>query len=346
MDFSGRNAEAIELFRSQTPANIKDRADVLKALDEVYVSTDSDEQLDMELELVVARILDPTAKEGYAVAVLGPSGAGKSTLVNRRLDAMKQFAPMDDGYGNEVQFCLRVQTPSSCTAKALGTAILKATGYPLERTPSEDDIWNIIRKRLRLKMHKVIFLDEFQHVLKGPKAKGGAHLTNTVKLLMQDPEWPVWLIVAGVPDVMQFVERDEWFQMERRVRPIEIDNLENAEGDIENMRAIVEAMVGPCRMELAFPTTDDFLRRLMHGGLWRFGMAVQLVKMSIEVALWDDNAAGELKLDHFVKGYKRLSNCGRDSNVFTAENWHLIERQVTPRGRLTPGYTLSRAVGA
>ena len=209
-------ARSIEVFRARLNPKLLERAQRLAAVNDVYLERACDDEFNFELELVLTHMAQEAVIEGYAVAVTGPSGAGKSTMVNRVLDHCRPLRPCDDGYGNQIEFCLRVQTPPSCTAKTLGLAILRASGYPLTRTPNEDDIWNLVRNRLRRKGHKIIFLDEFQHVVKAPSAKGMGHLTDTVKVLMQDPDWPVWLIIAGVPALNEFVARDEWFQTDRR----------------------------------------------------------------------------------------------------------------------------------
>lgn len=219
--------------------------------------------------------------------------------------------------------------------------MLLASGYPMEKIPAESDLKALVRSRLRRCMHKVIFLDEFQHVLKGPKAKGAAHLTNTIKILTQDPDWPLWLVVAGVPDIMEVIDRDTWFHMDRRMREIAIDNLRNDDEEIDNTKQIVEDMAKAVELEIAFPMTEDFFRRLMHGGLWRFGMTVQLIKMSIESAIYDDKSAGELTYGHFEAGYKRLARCkDKWSNVFVAKEWDKIQRQVGRDGKLSSKYHL------
>lgn len=354
-----RNALARELLKSRARPKLLDRAKSLETLSKVYVDTNRDAEIDMEIELILSHIMNPETKEGYAVMVTGPSGAGKTTLVSRRLDQTPELQPFDDGYGNEVEYCLRVSTPAGANVKTLGGAILEASGYPLKKLGDHGDLWLTVRNRLPLKMHKIIFFDEFQHVLKGPTAKGTAFLTDTIKSLMQNADWPVWLIFAGVPQIEEFIERDEWLQMDRRVHRVSIDDLidplaslpqeqrgedgnqtEADWGDVENTRAILEAMAASCDLQVAFPLTDEFIRRLMHGGIWRFGMTNQIIKMSVEHSLWDENSPGELRLQHFVDGYRRISNCTNASNVMVVDNWERIHRQVTKKNRLTKGYSV------
>lgn len=352
MTNADRKALSRELLKSRARPKLLDRAKALATLSKVYVGTTNDPKVDMEIELILSHIMNPDIKEGYAVMVTGPSGAGKTTLVNQRLDETPELAPFDDGYGNEVQYCLRVVTPAGATVKTLGGAILEASGYPLKKLGDHGDLWLTVRNRLPLMMHQIIFFDEFQHVLKGPKAKGTAFLTDTIKTLMQNPDWPVWIIFAGVPQIEEFVERDEWLQMDRRVHRISIDDLidpfdgippekrvdidpsELDWGDVENTRNIVKAMAESCDLQVAFPLTDEFVRRLMHGGIWRFGMTNQIIKMSIEHSLWDEDSPGELRLQHFVDGYRRISNCTGKSNVMLVDYWERIQRQVTVKNKV------------
>ncbi|MBB3979583.1 ABC-type dipeptide/oligopeptide/nickel transport system ATPase component [Rhizobium azooxidifex] len=336
-----RNDLARSIMRGRTSQHVLDRAKALEEVAAVYVMSDNDRKMTMELELIVADMLNQHSFEGYAVAVTGPSGSGKSTLVNTSLDEMDEFQPVDDGYGNEVQFCLRVSTPSSCSTKDLGIAILRASGYPLAKPPNEGEIWNVVKNRLRAKMHKVLFLDEFQHALKKPGAKGAEHLANQIKLLMQDKEWPLWLIIAGMPDVMEFVNRDEWQQMDRRTREVPLDALTGSPETIENTKNMIGQLTDAAGLRLSAHTTDEFILRLQHGALWRFGLSIQLTKMSIEVALWDDGNEGTMKHEHFVEGYKRLSRCTRESNVFLSPDWRRITREVSRNGSLTRTFKMA-----
>ena len=105
----------------------------------------------------------------------------------------------------------------------------------------------------------------------------------------------------------------------------------------------MEELAKAAGLSFAFPLTEQFVRRTAHGGLWRFGMTIQLIKMSIEVALSDGDSGNDLKPEHFEKGYKRLSKCDVNSNVYVSKDWHLIWRQVTEKGNLTRTYTLRDA---
>lgn len=97
-----RNDLARSIMRGRTSQHVLDRAKALEDVSAVYVRSDSDRKMKMELELVVADMLNQYSFEGYAVAVTGLSGSGKSTLVNTSLDEMNEFQPIDDGYSAEL----------------------------------------------------------------------------------------------------------------------------------------------------------------------------------------------------------------------------------------------------
>lgn len=96
-----------------------------------------------------------------------------------------------------------------------------------------------------------------------------------------------------------------------------------------------------CKLELGFALTRDFVLRLMHGGVWRFGTTVHIIKNAIEKTLWDKNwsrtGGGLLTAEHFAQGYRRLArNCPDETNVLNLKikDWHLIQREFDGTGQL------------
>lgn len=85
----------------------------------------------------------------------------------------------------------------------------------------------------------------------------------------------------------------------------------------------------------------------MHGGIWRFGTTVHIIKNALEKSLWDKSwsrdRGGLLTVEHFAQGYKRLArNCPDETNVFTVKEWHLIQREVDDKGRLVDPASVKR----
>ena len=334
----------LDHIRNTAGSKTVERSAILADLKATHIVTRFDDLIDAELELMLAHIMSGNADEGYAVAVVGKSGAGKSTIVKRRLDANPSLQPFKDEYDNMIGACLRVRTPPGCTAKSLGLAILRHAGNPVADTRSDPYIWDQVVTTMMRKQTYRLYLDEFQHALHAPNQKGVDYLANIVKGAMQDLRWPLWMILSGVPDLLTFIERDPFKQMKRRAPVVWIDELsdspddgndDNDDNDIDFMGDVLEHLTRACRLDLAVPLSREFLRRLLHAGIWRLGMTIQIIKMAIERSLWDEKSGGKLVYRHFVEAYQRISNCDEYTNVFTSERWFEIIREVNEDGTLT-----------
>lgn len=325
-----------ERIKSKLSSETLKRAETLAKLNEVHIVTEHDDIMDDEIDQILAEFASGSCVDGYALTIVGESGAGKSALIRRRLEANSALQPEEDEYGNVACGYLSIKTPPACTMASLGEHVLERTGYKLTRTVKESRIWAMVRERLRAKQIFLVHFDEFQHALHAPKTKGITYLTDSVKNMMQDdPSWPIWLILSGVPELVELVERDKHRQMQRRSPVVEIPNIADTDDSLDFVADVLEHFATTCKFAVAIPLEREFLRRLIHGGLWRYGMTFQLIKMSLKCALWDDEAKGELSYRHFVQGYKRLSNCSEETNVFLSDRWYEIFRDVDAEGNLT-----------
>ncbi|MBW9051163.1 TniB family NTP-binding protein [Rhizobium mesosinicum] len=326
----------LDHLRANVSQAVADKAALINKIDTWHVDTRYDDLFRLEIDRMLASIIGNNAQEGYAVAVVGKSGAGKSHTIGFALDRHPAFAPFDDGYGNRKQIFLKVRTPAKCSTKALGIEILLQAGYPIRRTTiTEIEVWRLVREQLQRREIRIIHLDETQHVLKEKDLRGRTHTQNTIKSLMQNIDWPIWLIMSGIPDMLQLVENDTDQQMGRRTRVLHVGEMDDS--DIPFLKAVMKAVAAKVGYKLAFPITANFMSRLLHAGIYRQGMLIQLIKMSVESAIWDEKTARDKSVlhSHFVDGYRRLCNCADGTNVFLIENWADIVREVDDEGKLS-----------
>jgi hypothetical protein len=342
-----KRAEARASMRNQLISvagqSLVERGRILEALRDIHVFTSSDLKFKLELERMVAHLSVEDVPEGYALVVTGQSGAGKSTIIRHHLGEHRAFKTFTDEHGREISRALFVQTPAGCTVKSLGEAILARVGYPVVRELSDTAVWRQVSEMLFKLRYQVIVFDEFQHALTAPTSKGVGHVTDTVKTLMQDSSWPIWVIAAGVPQVQRLIENDKWDQMSRRAPVLHIDSLEFAtsedQGDVESVIEVLETLAEVAGLKVEIALEREFIHRVIHGGASRWGMTIQLIKLAIESVLFSeeydrDDFRPELRYEHFVAGYSLLSNCSKNTNVFLSDEWWKIEREVTPDKKL------------
>lgn len=263
--------------------------------------------------------------EGRTLALIGESGAGKTTGALRGFEKHPALA----GYGEIGSGCplVTVRAPSPCTSKQLGRATLRKLGYPIERELPEHRIWEEVRARLKSTSTKIIHYDEMQHVTQVANAIEAQRVVNTLKALMVDPDWPVSLLLSGVPSLKSFLESDP--QIFRRTRFVEFSPMRIPD-DAPEIADLAEALAQRAGLRLVLVDATDFGSRLLHAVQLQFGAAVDLVLDAIYGALIRLRAASpldapEMNADDFAIAWRLRTGCAEDANPFLACVWHEID---------------------
>jgi hypothetical protein len=135
---------------------------------------------------------------GKGIVIVGPSGAGKSRLLEESFRDHGAFP----NFGIKGTWCplIAVTAPSPCTLGQIGIRVLDLMDYDLRREIRENNAW--LRVRQQIREHSVLFLaiDDLQHVLHGYSPDEVQKVRDTLKDLMTNPEWPVQLILSGIPN--------------------------------------------------------------------------------------------------------------------------------------------------
>lgn len=150
-----------------------------------------------------------------------------------------------------------------------------------------------------------------------------AKVQDTLKGLMQNRQWPVWLILSGLPGIATMLSGDE--QVWRRTRHVTFDDL-SLERDGPLVRRLV-AFYGAEKAALKVENVaeDEFVARLLHATIYRFGIVIELVQDAVQRALLLGSES--LGVEHFAAAFAARTGCLPDRNVFTAGalDWHLID---------------------
>ncbi|MFC0243260.1 ATP-binding protein [Rhodopseudomonas telluris] len=314
-------------LRSQQRSTV---STTMTQLQSAYFGTERDKLLDEEISALIDSFLEFEAaegsrrvgrlREGRALTVTGASGAGKSRALDRVFLKREEFT----GYGRAESDCMLVSVtaPSPCTLRLLGESILKALGYPLTRKLDENVAWDLVHKTLELRRVRFLHIDELQHVLQSRNSVEIGKLQDTLKGLLQDKNWPVWLILSGLPSVAAFLAKD--IQVRRRTRHVVFRSLKFPD-DIPMVRRLIAFYAkDKGGRECAIAQDNDFIGRLIHAANGSFGVVIELIQDAVGNALrlGDPNMLTE----HFAAAYAARTGCIRENNVFVvAEDWDLID---------------------
>ncbi len=257
--------------------------------------------------------------EARGIVVVGASGSGKTTAIEHLIrNHIPEQTVVDDIPVAEV---VSLRVPSPATVKHVGITTLHALGYPIAREPSGAIIWGNVKTRLKLRQTLFVHFDEAQDFFSNQNGRELQAVINTVKSLMQDKEWPVSIILSGMPVLVDLINKDP--QLSRRVRPVYIPEISVQTDGAE----IVHLLRQYSRLAglVLFDGHDDpdFLRRLVKAAGEQFGLTIELVIAAIEDALYLQS--DRLDQPNFARSFRLRTGCLDGRNPFLAEDFRTFQ---------------------
>jgi TniB protein len=257
---------------------------------------------------------------GRALLVTGKAGAGKSRALTHAFTNRPEF----EGYGKEGEWCplLSVVAPSPFTLGALGNVIVRALGYVGDREIKHSQVWPMVLELMAESGIRILHIDEAQHGDEIANETMAQEVENTFKRMMQEVDWPVWLILSGLPNLARFCQDDA--SMRRRVRVLNFEPLSfehHAATVLETMKTLVDL----CKpVECGSLATEAFAHRLLHAGTYQFGIVVEYIQDAIAESLAVEGG-GDLTIGHFADVYTIRTGVSDDElNPFLATDWTAV----------------------
>jgi GTPase SAR1 family protein len=258
------------------------------------------------------------SRELRGIAVIGASGSGKTTAVDRLL----RNASKDGDTGDHWEI-ISLRVPSPATVKFVGQTILRGLGYPVNGRREAWYFWNLVRHHLREPQTLFLHLDEAQDLAARGTERERQSVVNLLKSLMQDPDWPVCLILSGTGELADILNFDP--QLGRRFQPIRFDPV-NEISDLGKVRDLLSAYVAKTSLSADDGIgTNEFAARLVHAAANEFGLIIEITIAAIEVAFLRQGAS--LTVADFAGAFRRRTGCIDGLNPFVAQNF----RRIDPR---------------
>jgi hypothetical protein len=311
-----------------------------------YVETERDEKFGQMLK----RLVDNASKRrnpglphaannrrpGMALLLTALSGAGKTSLLqNAFLDN-----PAFPNYGIAGLWCslIFLGAPAPCTLLQLAMRILVMLGYDLTRELRENGAW--LRVRMQLKEQKILFvaIDDFQHVLHQANEFEIQKVRDTLKDLMTSPDWPVQIILSGMPELIPFAKADP--QLRRRLRYLKLDPV-SPRSDFELLDDVIKNYAEKAGLDLGIKKEDALVGRLCHAGTYQMGITIEILTDAIEVAL--DRGSTSLEMSDFITAYALRTLQANDENPFFSHAWDTVDTSLIRPKSEEPDYNADGA---
>lgn len=330
----------------ETDALLGEHELTLQELEKIYVPFPRDVTIKTELKHLVrisercAANLENAAAagrltEGRALLLTGPSGTGKTRCLKNHFESVG--LQLDHSEPTAPQTLISITCPTPFTLRQLGNDILAELNFVTSRILRENEVWALVRTHLKKRGVRFLHLDEFQHLTSPDASKQVIRICNTLKGLLQNPEWPICLILSGMPEAKIILQQDP--QIRRRTNFKEFKSLRYdrdwettaklvatyaAEAGLDPADLFIHGIIPACAEKHQYP----FISRLMKAACHQQGLVIEYIIDAIQAAF----VAGESKLNHlhfaevFTQRHGICEETNDELNVFlTKRDWTTLD---------------------
>jgi hypothetical protein len=316
------------MFRSLLPPKAETAKGLKERLRAKYIVSSRDEDVDLQaLEQITNCTLrknpdlpysGTNRPEATGFVIIAESGAGKTKALQHFLQTSAFFK----GYGIKDSDCqlIRISAPSPLTLRTLGMAVVRAM-YRTKREYKESEAWPRAYFLLEEKMIFFILIEDIQHVLHQKNNDAEIQeIIDTLKNLMNNQEWPVYLIMTATPEIKPFLELD--WQLRRRLKYVEFKPID-AVADFDHLTAAMADYGKEANVSIVITKNREVLARLCHAANYQMGYAFEIFVDALLVCLGDRRR--KLTIDDFADAYSDRSTEPLLLNPFLADDWQSID---------------------
>lgn len=326
---SDRYREAAQAVFDSMDETARTRVKLIGKMSDMYIGTPRDEDLKLALDAMIenaAAELFGKAGKRRALFLIGESGSGKTTAIEKHISARPQFWPRTTADGARVRPMISFEAPKPLTLKGLARTGLRELGYEVRnKNMTEMELFELWKQQLKEQSVLFMHIDEMQHVIRGNSQTEIQNVSDVVKSLLQIPDWPLHIILSGVPALAQFLHRENETdrQLKNRSTIIELKKM-TFPHDVKVMKKIMVHIITNEAGLLADSdvSENDFVHRQIHASQGAFGSMIQMIRSACEQAIRrNDNTVTPL---HFGAAYSMFSGCRPSQNIFVEDNWQTI----------------------
>ncbi|TFL15981.1 AAA family ATPase [Jannaschia formosa] len=269
--------------------------------------------------------------ETGALVVTGASRNGKTREIRSLLAEVRNDHDIRDTISelaNE-QGETRSETPAiavSCdlsgklTWKDLGEKTAHALGLPVRSGLTQARVWGEVIIQARRRGVVIIHYDECQHIFGQGAEKTNAKVIDCFKSLLKDSDWPIMLVLSGVPLLDSFIDADspEAEQFRPLARRCRLPDISEAT-DLRTLADICFAYGDVAGIDVEPLLLEDFLQRLAYASSWRWGLAIEFIIEAVIRTV--ERGASEVSTEDFVTGFAEKYGLEPDYSPFTLSDY-------------------------
>ncbi len=294
----------------------REKIEIAKRLKAAHLDFPRAEELKVAFQKCVEEYYvsqDIGGMEVRGLVVTGQSRVGKSRELKKLIkDFNASETLMPDGRPAKVVSCL---LSGRVTFKDLGIKTLKALGYDLQGTRTQEYIWGKVTHQAKGQGVIGIHYDECQHVFHDG-AKSNRFFLDSFKSMMKESGWPLMMILSGVPSLAKYIQSYE--QLRNLVDPIHFSTIKLRRDRVQLVE-LLYAYADQVDIDIEELVTPEFLARLDHACSHRWGLVIELlIETLIEAKL---KGKTKLEVKDFAKQFALKTGTSKSYSPFTAPDF-------------------------
>jgi hypothetical protein len=254
--------------------------------------------------------------------LLGPSGSGKTRLTKRIIANHHSLAERSGKFHHGHRIASAVLPPNGSVKETYKQILQNINGYEVSSSRTEGYIKRCLEHALREERIAALHLDEFQD-LGRLKGKLSAFVTE-FRLFMQNPDWPVSLIITGTLDTKQILNQVP--TLVSRLEPLEFRGVNKGDKVILRDAMVRLSKVSEIGLDEDITEEKTMIHRIVQGGAGVFGSSIKLMIAAFREAFLDqEEAVPILRYPHFIRAYQAKSDADEEFNPFLVDDWRGID---------------------
>lgn len=275
------------------------------------------DELDAALNFAVgdfeAGVMTGDHFEGSGIAVIGESGSGKTKEINALFQRFGD-APEIMESGLERKF-LQYALAGETTWKALGLQLLGLLDYPLKANRTEHEIWNRVRFQMKERGIWMLHIDECQHMFQTLGSNESKKVINSIKTCMKDREWPILVVMSGIPELLEVVNLDP--QLRNLVTSVSLRSIDTTR-DLADLDAALVGYGNVAEVDVEALRQEHIYERMAHGHEYLFG---RVFRFMVEAFASLPDGQSTMTVEHLADCYARKTGCIPGFNVFLQDDF-------------------------
>lgn len=201
---------------------------------------------------------------------------------------------------------------------------LAVLGYPSEGRRTTNYIWQMVRDQAKRQGVIGIHYDEAQHMFSDTGTAANRVVLDQFKAVMKEPDWPLMLILSGVPSLKTHIEKDTASEERKQLRflltPVHFELIRpRVSEDVKELNDLAYTLASKVEINFGPLANGDFFDRLSHACAYRWGLVVEMLIEAFTICF----VAGESEIssDHFAEAFSRIHGIPSGFSPFTVDDY-------------------------